>query len=226
MFASRQTGRQISVCASKRKLDTSETESTQTRNLRYNSTQSLQTTVWLVEKQRQCAAVTAIFYARFAAAAAEGAKEKPRLDASIEDNPRLRRAAPPRATSVGQFANSRRSAKIYDAPEIFHYRFSWTSRCTAHTCTVDRNICPHVPHNTSRVCATRVRASSRDLNSGHVLVINAITYKLWRELEPYGDLYRGFRFLPSSILPLLRSSLTPCLFLFPGITEARWPAAG
>lgn len=127
-------------------------------NLRYNSTQSLQTTVWLVEKQRRCAAVTAIFYARFAAAT-EGAKEEPRLDTSIEDNPRSRRVAPFRAASVEQFANSRCSVEIYDAPEIFHYRFSWTHVALhgAHMYR-DRNICSHVPHNTSRVCAMRVRA--------------------------------------------------------------------
>lgn len=71
-----------------------------------------------------------------------------------------------------------------------------------------RNICPHVPHNTSRVCGTRVRANSRDWNSSHVHVINAITYKLWRELEPHSDLYRGFS------LPSLSFSLpTPHLFL-------------
>lgn len=89
-----------------------------------------------------------------------------------------------------------------------------------------RNICPHVPHNTSRVCATRVRANSRDSNSGHVLVINAITYKLWRELEPHGDLYRGFslasapRSLAHSVLPVLRLSHPR------KTTEVRWPVAG
>lgn len=75
---------------------------------------------------------------------ATGTKEKPRLDASIEDNPRVTShlcdADPMRYNAMRNVA-SRRSdnlqivgvcwVKIYDAPEIFHYRFSWTSRCAA-----------------------------------------------------------------------------------------------
>lgn len=136
------------------------------------------------------------------------------------------------AASVRQFANSRHvcSAKIYETPEIFHYRFSWTSR-PPHT-VLGRNICPHVPHNTSRVCATRVRANSLDLNSSHVRVINAITYKLWRELEPHDDLSRVFAFSASPTLSLFFLSFSIHLFihlqpfLSRETTEMRWPVAG
>ena len=71
-------------------------ESMRTRNLCYNSTQSSQTVVWLVQIWRRCAAVAVTY---FMSATSE---EKLRLDANVEDNPRSCRVV-----QVGQFANSR-----------------------------------------------------------------------------------------------------------------------
>lgn len=205
MFTPRQSGRQISVCASKRKLDTSEARSARERAI-YAIIQPNLRKQWfgLFQIRRRCAAVAVTY---FMAATSE---EKPRLDGNVEDNPRSRSVAPSRAAAGRTICKQPVcSVEIYGTPVIFHYRLSWTSRCAGAHMYPGRNICPHVPHNTSRVCATRVRANSRDSNSSHVLVINAITYKLWRELEPHGDLYRGFSLAPASVprslsLPALR----------------------
>lgn len=65
----------------------------------------------LLRSSTDVAPVSVIFYGRFAASG--GTKEKLRLDANIEDNPRSRRAAircdaMRSVASVRQFANSRR----------------------------------------------------------------------------------------------------------------------
>lgn len=112
------------------------------------------------------------------------------------------------AASVRQFANSRHvcSAKIYDTLEIFHYRFSWTSRPAHMYSGVIYVLTYHITH---LAYVQRVSARTRS-NSSHVSVINAITYKLWRELEPHDDLSRVFAFSvprPFSLSPLFFLSL-------------------
>lgn len=71
----RRTGKTNSGMRKQKKIGHPGTKGTRTRNLRYNSTQSLQTTVWLVEIQHRCTAVTAVFYARLVAAS-EGRERK------------------------------------------------------------------------------------------------------------------------------------------------------
>jgi len=160
----------------------------------------------LLRSNNRCAAVTAIFHAALRHGTSERKAEIRRT--SIEGNPRLRRAM-----SRGQFANSHRFLKIYDTPEIFHYRFSYYTRRVMYVLTY------HTTH-LSRMCNVCL-CGRCDLNSDHVFVINAITYKLRRELEPRRFI-SGF---PLSLF-LHPSPLSLSHFFFLSLSGDYWSCGG